>query len=308
MVSYNLRQLRYFVATVEAGSVAEASRQVNISQPSISASIKALEEGFGVQLLIRHHASGISLTSVGARFYRHAIELLGHAREFEQNALGENDALAGRIELGFYVTFGPLYVPQLLAKFRQLYPRVVINLRDGLQNTLMDGLRLGTYDLVLMYDFGLDPSIERIVLLPDLKPHAVLPKSHRFAGEASVSLGMLIDEPFILLDVPPSGGYFRSIFGEVELTPKVAYSSPSLEMVRSLVGQGLGYSVLVTRPAASITYDGNDIVTVPISDRVSTSTMVVAWSRQTQLTKQAKALAEFCQLAIPGIDLASSGS
>ena len=78
----------------------------------------------------------------------------------------------------------------------------------------------------------------------------------------------------------------------------MAYSSPSLEMVRSLVGQGLGYSVLVTRPAADITYDGNKIVTVRISDRVSTSTMVVAWSRQTQLTRQARALAEFCKLAI----------
>jgi len=287
MVSYNLRQLRYFVATVEAGSVAEASRQVNISQPSISASIKALEEGFGVQLLIRHHASGISLTPVGARFYRHALELLKHAREFEQNALEENDTLSGHIELGFYVTFGPLYVPQLLGKFRQLYPRVTINLRDGLQNTLMDGLRLGAFDLVLMYDFGLDPSVERIVLLADLKPHAVLPKSHRLAAD----------------DVPPSGGYFRSIFDEVGLTPNVAYSSPSLEMVRSLVGQGLGYSVLATRPAADVTYDGNEIVTVPISDKVSTSTVVVAWSRQNQLTKQARALADFCKLAIGASDV-----
>jgi DNA-binding transcriptional LysR family regulator len=298
MVSYNLRQLRYFVATVEAGSVAEASRTVNISQPSISASIKALEEGFGVQLLIRHHASGISLTPVGARFYRHALELLGHARAFEQNALDENDALSGRIELGFYVTFGPLYVPSLLAKFRQLYPRVAINLRDGLQNTLIDGLRLGTFDLVLMYDFGLDPSIERIVLLPDLKPHVVLPKTHRLAGEAAIPLAAVVDEPFILLDVPPSGGYFRSIFSEVGLTPKVAYTSPSLEMVRSLVGQGLGYSVLATRPASPVTYDGNEIVTVPVSDRVGASTMVVAWSRQTQMTKQARALVDFCQLAI----------
>ncbi len=303
MVSYNLRQLRYFVATVEAGSVAEASRQVNISQPSISASIKALEEGFGVQLLIRHHASGISLTPVGARFYRHALELLKHAREFEQNALEENDTLSGHIELGFYVTFGPLYVPQLLGKFRQLYPRVTINLRDGLQNTLMDGLRLGAFDLVLMYDFGLDPSVERIVLLADLKPHAVLPKSHRLAAEASVSLSMLADEPMVLLDVPPSGGYFRSIFDEVGLTPNVAYSSPSLEMVRSLVGQGLGYSVLATRPAADVTYDGNEIVTVPISDKVSTSTVVVAWSRQNQLTKQARALADFCKLAIGASDV-----
>ena len=56
MASYTLRQLRYFVTTVEAGSVAEASRQLYIAQPSISTAIKSLEESFGVQLFIRHHA------------------------------------------------------------------------------------------------------------------------------------------------------------------------------------------------------------------------------------------------------------
>lgn len=62
MASYTLRQLRYFVTTVECGSVAEASRKLYIAQPSISTAIKGLEDGFGVQLLIRHHAQGVSLT------------------------------------------------------------------------------------------------------------------------------------------------------------------------------------------------------------------------------------------------------
>ncbi len=61
--------------------------------------------------------------------------------------------------------------------------------------------------------------------------------------------------------------------------------------------------MLATRPAADVTYDGNEIVTVPISDKVSTSTVVVAWSRQNQLTKQARALADFCKLAIGASDV-----
>ena len=65
MAHYTLRQLKYFVATVEAGSVAQASRQLYIAQPSVSSAIKALEDSFGVQLFIRHHAQGVSLTSVG---------------------------------------------------------------------------------------------------------------------------------------------------------------------------------------------------------------------------------------------------
>ncbi len=77
MASYTLRQLKYFVTTVECGSVAEASRKLYIAQPSISTAVKGLEESFGVQLFIRHHAQGVSLTPAGARFYRKAQDCCG---------------------------------------------------------------------------------------------------------------------------------------------------------------------------------------------------------------------------------------
>ncbi|MBB3259937.1 DNA-binding transcriptional LysR family regulator [Paraburkholderia bannensis] len=56
MAFYTLRQLKYFVTTVDAGSVAEASRQLHIAQPSISSAIKGLEESFNIKLFIHHHA------------------------------------------------------------------------------------------------------------------------------------------------------------------------------------------------------------------------------------------------------------
>ena len=97
MATYTLRQLKYFVTTVECGSVAEASRKLYIAQPSISTAIKGLEESFGLQLFIRHHAQGVSLTPGGARFYKKAQELMRMAREFEQNALADNDVVAGQV-------------------------------------------------------------------------------------------------------------------------------------------------------------------------------------------------------------------
>ena len=98
MAAYTLRQLKYFVTTVECGSVAEASRKLYIAQPSISTAIKGLEDSFGLQLFIRHHAQGVSLTPGGSRFYKKALELLRMAREFEQNALADNDVVAGQID------------------------------------------------------------------------------------------------------------------------------------------------------------------------------------------------------------------
>ena len=307
MPNYTLKQLRYFVATVAHGGVAHASRQLNVAQPSISAAIKNLEDDFGVQLFIRRPSSGVSLTAVGARFHRHALDLLGHAHAFEQNALAENDTVAGEVQLGCYVTIAPLYMPGLLAGFRERHPGVRIHLQDGTQDRLIQGLASGGFELVMMYDLELDPSITRLPLLPELLPHAVLPRGHRLAGRRTLSLRELAEEPLVLLDVPPSGAYFRRFFSTLDLQPNVAFASPSLEMVRGLVGRGLGYSIMVTRPAADITYDGHEIVTIPLSDKLPPSVLVMAWHGNARLTKPAQAFVEYCQEAIGGLKPARDG-
>ncbi|EJT83937.1 LysR family transcriptional regulator [Pseudomonas putida S11] len=241
MAAYTLRQLKYFVTTVEAGSVAEASRQLYIAQPSISTAIKSLEESFGVQLFIRHHAQGVSLTPSGKRFYAKTKSLLQMAHEFEQNALADNDTVAGQIDIGCFETVAPLYLPRLIAGFRQRYPGVDIRLRDGEQQDLIQGLTAGTFDLAFLYDHDLDGTIEAEPLMPPQKPYVLLPENHRFAGQAQVSLRDLCPEPMILLDVAPSRTYFVSLFNEMGLTPNIVFSSPSIEMVRGMVGQGFGF-------------------------------------------------------------------
>ncbi|MCY1493523.1 HTH-type transcriptional regulator GltC [compost metagenome] len=295
MASYTLRQLRYFVTTVECGSVAEASRKLYIAQPSISTAIKGLEESFGVQLFIRHHAQGVSLTPGGARFYRKAQELLRMAREFEQNALADNDVVAGQIDIGCFETVAPLYLPRLIAGFRERYPGVEIRIRDGEQQELVQGLTAGRFDLAFLYEHDLDGTIETQPLMPAQRPYALLPENHRFARQAQVSLRDLALEPMILLDVQPSRTYFVSIFEELGLNPHIAFSSPSIEMVRGMVGQGFGFSVLVTRPHSECTYDGKRVVCVDIAEEVTGSGLVAAWLKRSQLTKPARLFVEYCK-------------
>ncbi len=300
MAAYTLRQLKYFVTTVECGSVAEASRKLYIAQPSISTAIKGLEESFGVQLFIRHHAQGVSLTPSGARFYRKAQELLRMAKEFEQNALADNDIIAGQIDIGCFETVAPLYLPRLIAGFNALYPGVEIRIRDGEQQELVQGLTSGSFDLAILYDHDLDGTIETQELMPPQRPYALLPADHRFAQQAQVSLRDLALEPMILLDVLPSRTYFVSLFEELGLTPHIAFSSPSIEMVRGMVGQGFGFSVLVTRPHSECTYDGQKVVAVNIAENVTGSGLVAAWLKRSQLTKSAQLFADYCQQELSG--------
>lgn len=298
MAAYTLRQLKYFVTTVEAGSVAEASRKLYIAQPSISTAIKGLEESFGVQLFIRHHAQGVSLTPSGARFYRKAQELLRMAHEFEQNALADNDIVAGQIDIGCFETVAPLYLPQLIAGFREQYPGVDIRIRDGDQQELVQGLTAGTFDLAFLYDHDLDNTIATEPLMPPQKPYALLPDGHRFAAQAQVSLRDLCLEPMILLDVLPSRTYFVSVFSELGLSPHIVFSSPSIEMVRGMVGQGFGFSLLVTRPHSECTYDGKKVVMVEITEAVATSGLVSARLKRAQLTKPAQLFVDYCKVQL----------
>jgi len=300
VASYTLRQLKYFVTTVEAGSVAEASRQLYIAQPSISTAIKSLEESFGVQLFIRHHAQGVSLTPSGKRFYAKTKSLLQMAREFEQNALADNDTVAGQIDIGVFETVAPLYLPRLIAGFRERYPGVDIRLRDGEQQELIQGLTSGAFDLAFLYDHYLDNTIETEPLMPPQKPYVLLPHKHRFAGQRQVSLRDLCPEPMILLDVAPSRTYFVSLFNDLGLTPNIVFSSPSIEMVRGMVGQGFGFSLLVTRPNSECTYDGQKVVAVDIAEPVELSGLVTAKLKRVQLTRPAQLFVDFCREELSG--------
>ena len=78
---FSFRQLEYFVAAGETGSVTRAAQGSHSSQPTVSAAIAKLEASLGVQLFVRHHAQGLSVTPAGREFAREAGSVLRHAAE-----------------------------------------------------------------------------------------------------------------------------------------------------------------------------------------------------------------------------------
>lgn len=295
MNRFTLKQLKYFVTVVETESIAEASRQLHIAQPSISIAIKNLESTFDQQLFIRHHAQGVSLTSGGRRFYEKAKELLRLSWEFEQNSRADKDMISGTISIGCFESVAPLYMPKLVAGFKKLYPEITLQLYDGEQHELMHGLHRGRFDLALLYDLELGHTIHKELLNAPHQPYALLPASHPLARKKSVTLQELSKEPMILLDAVPSKNYFVAIFKEKGYHPHIAYSSPSIEMVRCMVGQGLGFSVLVTRPCSDITYDGERLVQLDIEDEMPASTLIMAHLANNEPTRPTQLFMDYCR-------------
>lgn len=294
MIRYSLRQLDYLVACVEAGSIAAAAARLNVSQPSVSTAIAKLEADLGVQLLLRHHAQGVSPTAAGERLAQSARNLLTHAEELQREAQISVDSVAGELRLGGFVTLAPVLMPPLLAELRRSYPSLRLRLSEGDQDLLVDQLRSGRCELALLYDLGLGEDL-RLVELTEVHPYVLLPAEHSLARRRAIALADLADEPFILFDVPPSRDYFSRILRQAGVEPRVAFSSPSLELVRGLVGRGLGYSLLVTRPQGDMTYDGQRLAIRAIKEPAEPSRIVLAALEGLRPTR---AMAAFQELAI----------
>lgn len=269
----SLRALAYTVAAADEGSVTEAARRLNVSQPAVSAAIAQLEAQLRLQIFIRHHARGLSPTPAGERFLAGARRLLAQAADFRSSAGQLADALAGEISVGCFLTLAPLVMPGVLAEFAERYPEITVRLHDGHQEEILSGLAHGRLELALTYDYAITDEFTK-ELMAELPPQALLPAGHRLAGRAHVTLEDLAAEPLILLDLPHSRDYFVSLFRDRHLEPRIAFRTPSFEMVRSMVGRGHGFAIMNVIPKAHFTYDGSPVVAVPLKGDLRPSRVV----------------------------------
>jgi DNA-binding transcriptional LysR family regulator len=293
MLRYTLRQLEYALAVQERGSVAGAASQFGVAQPSVSASLAKLEDQIGLQLFIRHHAQGVTATTRGLRFLAEARNLVNQAQDLQRQSEAQGTAIEGMLTVGSFMTLAPAFAPRIIARFRALHPKVDLRLEEGTQEFLFDGLRSGRHDIAILYSVDL-PDDLATRHLASFAPHVLLPANHRLGKRRRVALQELAAEPFVLLDYQPSRTYFLRILKAAGIAPKIAFSSPSLEVVRGLVGQGLGYSILVTKPHGDHAYDGEALATVAIEGDVEPGIIVLVTLRQMRKTRLVRVFEEHC--------------
>lgn len=169
------------------------------------------------------------------------------------------------LRIGTFHTLGPVIVPKVLDRLAAEGKKPHMQLIEGDQQAILGHLRAGAIDIALIYDWDLEPSIRKERLM-GLKPYVLLPHNHPLARRPRLAYAELVDQPMILLDAPPSEEFFLSLFQSQGLTPTIGYRTRSLEMVRSLVGCGLGYALLVTQIESTLSYGGKELVTVPLAD------------------------------------------
>lgn len=264
MAQYTLRQLEYFVAVAEAGSVTAAAQAIHLSQSALSTALVELERALNVQLLLRHHARGVTLTSAGEQLLAASRRLLRQAAELADEARGLGNEVAGTLHLACFGVLAPYLLPELLAQAVERLPRLEVNTSEVDLADLVEGVANGRFELAVGYDITADPRLEttRLYTLP---AYVLLPRRHRLAKRKRVRLDELADEPLALLDLPYSRDYFAGVFGSVGLTPTVRFRTTSSETCRAIVARGLAYTVLNAKPRDRGAAEASDVVAVDIA-------------------------------------------
>jgi len=261
---FSLRQLEYFIAAGEAGSITQASERINISQPSISTAISQLEQELDTQLFVRHHAQGLSLTPAGRTMLIEAKRLIEQAESLYTVASEASDEVRGQLNVGCLTTLAPMILPELAISFKTGFPNSNIRPYADHQETLLSGIHKAIIDVAISYDLQIPSDIEFTPLV-DLPVHAVVGEGHPLARQSAVTLEELASLPLILLDLPLSAEYFLAIFMKEGLQPNIAFRIAHPDIIRTMVANGYGYTLANVTPRSDMALDGRKVVRVRLA-------------------------------------------
>ncbi|MFT9257069.1 MAG: LysR family transcriptional regulator [Acetobacter sp.] len=304
---FTLRQLEYFVAVGEAGSIALAAEKVNVTAPSMSSAISQLEAGFGLQLFTRRHAQGSTLTPAGERFMEQARAVLAAAEQLNDLANIMTNAVRGSLRVGALRTFVQLMVPSLRRSFEDKYPHVDFTQIELDQAQIFNELGSSRIDIALTYNLALPGDI-RFEPLAILAPYVMLAVDHPLALRSFIIPEDLLDEPMVLLDLPHSADYFLSFFRHLNRRPRVTERTSEINVQRALITNGYGFGITNMHTVSGISLDGRELKFVPLQSNVQPLKLGIVLSRTAHISRTIQAFIDHCHETVdtkqmPGVML-----
>lgn len=247
----DLRQLRYFVTIVEAGSFSKAAHHLHVAQPALSQHVRNMELDLGVELLFRS-PQGVRATEAGETLARHARVILNQmdvAREAVRRGQSEPE---GEVRFGLPGTVSQMLCVPLLSEARRRYPKVKLRVAEAMSGFVLDWLREGKIDIGVLYRTVTDRTLQSRHVLSEelclLGPAVPLGPPHPPPGP--VSFAAVADLTLIL---PSPGHGLRDLIEERAASENVRLNTvidiDTYGQIKLLVAGGLGYSIL---PGAAV--------------------------------------------------------
>ncbi|MBS0365959.1 MAG: LysR family transcriptional regulator [Proteobacteria bacterium] len=273
-----LKDLRYLVAVADLKHFGRAAARCFVSQPTLSAQLKKLEQGLGVQLIERTPGR-VALTPVGEQIVARARRILEAGDEVVSLAHNLRDPLAGKLRVALLPTIGPYLLPLVAPQVRRQLPRLELRLYEYQTAPLLEKLHGGEIDvgiLALPVDLaGL--AVRELYREPFM---VALPDRHPLAARDSLRAADLKGEQLLLLE---DGHCLRDQALEVCSRTGVRepqdFRATSLETLRQMVAAGAGITLLPELAGRGAYRNARGVALRPFARPAPTRQIGALWRR-----------------------------
>jgi LysR family transcriptional regulator, hydrogen peroxide-inducible genes activator len=271
-----LTELKYIVAVAELKHFGRAAERSFVSQPSLSAAVKNLEDELGVRIFERGK-NEVLVTAIGAQVVAQARRVLDEAARIKALAQQGTNPLEGPLRLGVIHTIAPYLLPELVAAMRVLAPKMPLDIEENMTANLDKMLADGTIDVAILALPFQASGVDTLPLYDETFP-AIVPIKHAWAKRKHINASELDSENLLLLSI---GHCFRDQVldscQEFSRAPEAGKQGNSLETLRNMVASGMGVSVL---PATALTEKYSSSLIKAIDFKSPPSRRVVAAYRR----------------------------
>jgi len=280
MSDIKLKDLRYLVAVADTRHFGRAAERCFVSQPTLSAQLKKLEQYLGVQLIERQ-PNNVSLTDAGEQIVARARRILEASDEVVTLARAHREPLAGRLRVALLPTIGPYLLPRVAQAIRRALPRLELHLYEYQTAPMLEKLKGGELDLgILALPVELE-GLEARELFPETFTVA-LPERHRLAKRERVQIADLEGETLLLLE---EGHCLRDqaleVCSRVGAGESQDFRATSLETLRQMVATGAGVTLLPELATQGAYGDARGVVVLPFAKPAPARRIGAVWRKTT---------------------------
>ena len=286
-----LKQLRHLVALADNRHFGKAAKACFVTQSTLSASIKELEDVLQAPLVDRTNRR-VAVTPLGEATVERARRLLDEAQELVLAAQRERAPLTGTVRLGVIPTVGPFLLPRILPALREAWPKLRLYLREDQTDALLEQLHDGRLDalvLALPYDCG---NVETALLFKD-RFSLGLRRDHRLARARKVTPAEVEAETLLLLQEGHClRGHALSACRIGDKRHADAFEATSLHTLVQMVDNGLGVTLLPQLALDGGILKGTDVVARSLDVEQPQRDIALVWRKGTARTAEFRLLAQ----------------
>jgi LysR family nitrogen assimilation transcriptional regulator len=284
-----LRQLRYFVAIVDHGSLSRAARVLHIVQPALTQQVQQLEEELGASLLHRS-AQGMQATDAGKIFYQHALAILKQVADAKSAVNQSTDKPSGTVALGIPQSASGALAFPLLTAVRAAYPDIVFQLTEELTGNLTEQLASGRLNLAILFDDGQLGKFNTKPLVEEQMMYITRTDSQFACKRKSITLDKVLQSPLILPSIQHGvRPRIEQVVREHGKQIQNVIDITSIAILKSAILADIGATILPISPFLAEIQRG-EMCATPISDVALSRTVSLCASKNIPLTNAALAV------------------